>query len=58
MAKRNTMNALMWGSIALPATAMAGSYAAFFVPKSSGGSGGGVAAKDALGNDVKSKAWL
>merc|ERR1719258_551527 len=58
MAKRNTMNALMWGSIALPATAMAGSYAAFFVPKSSGGGGGGVAAKDALGNDVKAQAWL
>ena len=58
MAKRNTMNALMWGSIALPATAMAGSYAAFFVPKSSGGAGGGVAAKDALGNDVKAQAWL
>merc|ERR1711924_359089 len=36
-------------------TAMAGSYAAFFVPKSSGG---GVAAKDALGNDVKAQAWL
>lgn len=46
------------GGISLPVAGLAGPYALFFVPKSSGGSGGGQAAKDALGNDVKSNAWL
>jgi cytochrome b6-f complex iron-sulfur subunit len=37
---------------------LAGPYALFFVPKGSGGGAGGQAAKDALGNDVKTNAWL
>lgn len=36
---------------------LAGPYALFFVPKSSGGGSGGQAAKDALGNDVKASVW-
>ena len=37
---------------------MAGPFALFFVPKSSGGGAGGQAAKDALGNDVKESEWV
>jgi cytochrome b6-f complex iron-sulfur subunit len=58
MNKRNVMNLLLLGGAALPVAGLAGPYALFFVPKSSGGAGGGQAAKDALGNDVKSNAWL
>jgi hypothetical protein len=37
---------------------LGGPYLLFFVPKGSGGGAGGQAAKDALGNDVKTNAWL
>eukprot|EP00879_Flechtneria_rotunda_P007776 GHRR01008149.1.p1 GENE.GHRR01008149.1~~GHRR01008149.1.p1 ORF type:complete len:206 (-),score=31.44 GHRR01008149.1:1390-2007(-) len=56
--KRNIMNLLLLGGAALPVAGLAGPYALFFVPKSSGGGAGGRAAKDALGNDVKANAWL
>jgi cytochrome b6-f complex iron-sulfur subunit len=46
------------GGIGLPVAGLAGPYALFFVPKGSGGGAGGQAAKDALGNDVKTNAWL
>merc|ERR1712224_639453 len=58
MAKRNTMNILLVGAASLPITSLALPYALFFVPKSSGGSTGGIAAKDALGNDIKASDWL
>lgn len=58
MNRRNVMNALLLGAAGLPATTMLGAYAFFFVPKGSGGGGAGQAAKDALGNDVKSATWL
>lgn len=37
---------------------LGGPYLLFFVPKGAGGGTGGQAAKDALGNDVKTNAWL
>ena len=58
MNKRNVLNLMLLGAVGLPGTAMLGGYAYFFVPKSAGGSGGGVAAKDAAGNDIKESAWL
>merc|ERR1712174_91396 len=58
MNRRNIMNLLLVGAAGLPATAMAGSFAYFFVPKSAGGGGGLLSAKDALGNDVKNSEWL
>jgi len=58
MNKRNIMNLLLLGAISLPVGGLAVPFAVFFVPKSSGGSGGGQSAKDALGNDVKASEWL
>mmetsp|Transcript_5655 Transcript_5655/g.9946 ORF Transcript_5655/g.9946 Transcript_5655/m.9946 type:complete len:213 (-) Transcript_5655:73-711(-) len=58
MAKRNTMNLLLAGAVGGPASIGLGIYAGFFVPPKSGGTGGGVAAKDALGNDIKKDAYL
>jgi len=58
MPKRRLMNVAMFGAIGLPATAMAGCFAGFFVPNTGGGGGGGQTAKDALGNDVTLKGWL
>eukprot|EP01025_Chloroclados_australasicus_P028765 TRINITY_DN284_c2_g1_i3.p2 TRINITY_DN284_c2_g1~~TRINITY_DN284_c2_g1_i3.p2 ORF type:complete len:217 (+),score=26.78 TRINITY_DN284_c2_g1_i3:121-771(+) len=58
MNKRNIMNLLLVGAAGLPIGTMAVPYLAFFVPKSSGGSGGGQTAKDALGNDIKQSTWL
>ncbi|KAA8491834.1 Cytochrome b6-f complex iron-sulfur subunit 1, cyanelle [Porphyridium purpureum] len=57
MAKRNTMNLLLFGAVATPATIGLGLYAGFFVPPKVGGGSGGVVAKDALGNDVKKAAF-
>ncbi|KAF6261920.1 cytochrome b6-f complex iron-sulfur subunit, chloroplastic [Scenedesmus sp. NREL 46B-D3] len=56
--KRNIMNLLLLGGIGLPVAGLGGPYLLFFVPKGSGGGTGGQAAKDALGNDVKTNAWL
>jgi len=58
MNKRNVMNLLLAGGVALPVGGLAVPYALFFVPASSGGGGGGIAAKDALGNDIKLESWL
>lgn len=58
MNKRNIMNLILLGGVAVPATGMLGAYALFFVPASAGGAGGGQVAKDALGNDVKANSWL
>lgn len=56
--KRTVMNLLLLGAAGLPVAALGGPFLYFFVPKSSGSAGGGVTAKDALGNDVKASAWL
>ena len=82
MDKRNVMNLLLAGGIALPVGALAVPYALFFVPvryislrgliltptvsnfhctllsRSAGGGAGGIAAKDALGNDITETSWL
>ncbi|KAG1347211.1 Cytochrome b6-f complex iron-sulfur subunit [Cocos nucifera] len=58
MSKRQLMNLLLLGSLSLPTAGILVPYASFFVPPGSGGEGGGVVAKDALGNDVLADAWL
>jgi len=58
MDKRNTMNLLLAGGVALPAVGMAGPFLAFFMPKSAEGGGGAQPAKDAQGVEVKLTAWL
>jgi cytochrome b6-f complex iron-sulfur subunit len=58
MGRRNTVNLLLLGAVGLPGSLLAGGYAYFFVPPGSGGTGGGVTAKDALGNDVFASKWL
>lgn len=58
MGKRNTMNLLLAGSAGGVALGSLYPFTMFFVPKSSGGSGGGVAAKDALGTEVKKAKYL
>ncbi|PON45269.1 Rieske iron-sulfur protein [Parasponia andersonii] len=58
MSKRQLMNLLLLGAIALPTAGMLVPYATFFAPPGSGGTGGGTIAKDALGNDVLAAEWL
>merc|ERR1712113_216774 len=58
MGKRNTMNLLLLGAVGAPASALAGGFVYFLVPPSAGGAGGGVVAKDKVGNDVKESEWL
>merc|ERR1711865_275049 len=58
MDKRNTMNILLAGAASLPVGSLAFPYILFFVPKSAGGSSGGIVAKDALGGDIKASDWL
>ena len=53
MGKRNTMNLLLLGAVGAPASALAGGFVYFLVPPSAGGAGGGVVAKDKIGNDVR-----
>ncbi len=52
MGRRQFMNLLTFGTIT--GTALGGLYPVvkYFIPPASGGAGGGVTAKDALGNDV------
>ncbi|KAL6777833.1 PETC1 [Auxenochlorella protothecoides x Auxenochlorella symbiontica] len=57
-AKRTTMNLLLAGSVGLPVVAMAIPFFSFFVPVKAAGTGAGLVAKDALGNDVKKSEWL
>lgn len=58
MAKRNTMNLLLFGSLSTVALGSLYPFTYFFVPKSSGGGSGGTQAKDALGNSVKKTDYL
>jgi cytochrome b6-f complex iron-sulfur subunit len=51
------MNAILVGAIGVSTLGLAIPYIAFFVPPGSGGAGGGVTAKDALGNDVTVASW-
>lgn len=58
MGRRQFMNLLMFGS--LTGTALGALYPVvkYFIPPSSGGAGGGVTAKDALGNDISLSNFL
>uniref|UniRef100_A0A0C9RX10 plastoquinol--plastocyanin reductase n=1 Tax=Wollemia nobilis TaxID=56998 RepID=A0A0C9RX10_9CONI len=58
MGKRKLMNLLLLGTISLPVAGMLGPYALVFVPPKAGNTGGGLVAKDAIGNDIKASAWL
>eukprot|EP00246_Nothoceros_aenigmaticus_P013982 TRINITY_DN5119_c0_g1_i1.p1 TRINITY_DN5119_c0_g1~~TRINITY_DN5119_c0_g1_i1.p1 ORF type:complete len:231 (-),score=16.42 TRINITY_DN5119_c0_g1_i1:292-984(-) len=58
MEKRNLMNLLLLGAVALPSAALLGPFTFFLVPPSSGGGGVGINAKDALGNDITLSGWL
>merc|ERR1711918_129648 len=51
------MNNILLGSVGLTVAGLAGPYLYFFVPKGSGGGGGGIPAKDALGNDTTVDSW-
>merc|ERR1712051_1183017 len=58
MDRRNLMNLILVGSAAVTVGGLAVPYIAFFVPPGSGGGAGGVAAKDALGNDIIAAEYL
>ncbi len=52
MGRRQFMNLLSFGAVTGTALGALYPIVKFFIPPSSGGSGGGVTAKDALGNDI------
>ena len=57
MQRRTIMNLVLLGGAALPVGWLGGGFVYFFVPPGSGGAGGGLQAKDALGNSVKATEW-
>ncbi|EFJ35214.1 hypothetical protein SELMODRAFT_166088 [Selaginella moellendorffii] len=58
MGKRQLLNTLLLGALSLPTVGILGPYLYFFVPPGSGGSGTGLVAKDAIGNDILVTEWL
>merc|ERR1711966_188004 len=56
--RRNLMNLILVGSAAVTVGGLAVPYILFFVPPGSGGGSGGTPAKDALGNEIKTKEYL
>ena len=58
MGRRQFMNLILGGSAAVTVLGAIYPVAAYFVPPSSGGSGGGVSAKDAFGKDVMASKFL
>lgn len=52
MDRRNLMNLILVGSAGLTVAGLGLPYVYFFFPPGAGGAGGGVTAKDALGNDL------
>jgi cytochrome b6-f complex iron-sulfur subunit len=58
MGRRQFMNFLTFGTITGTALGALYPVVKFFIPPSSGGSGGGVTAKDKLGNEVSVSAFL
>jgi len=58
MGRRNMMNALLLGSVAGPILVLPAVLISFLIPAKTGGGGGGIIAKDALGNDVKVADWI
>merc|ERR1719253_2062879 len=58
MGRRQLMNAFLLGSVAGPLLVLPAVLISYLTPAKAGGGGGGLVAKDALGNDVKVDAWL
>jgi len=58
MNRRVAMNAILAGSAGVVVLGLAIPYISFFVPKSAGGAGGGVIARDAVGQDVTVEGWV
>ena len=58
MSKRTTLNIILFGTTSAAVLATGAPFVAFFVPVKSGGTGGGVVARDALGNEVKKQAYI
>lgn len=58
MGRRQFMNLLTFGSVTGVALGALYPVAKYFIPPSTGGSGGGVTAKDALGNPVRLSTYV
>ena len=58
MGRRQFMNLLTFGSITGVAAGALYPVVSYFIPPSSGGEGGGIAAKDAVGNDILAEDFL
>ncbi|MEM6449422.1 MAG: cytochrome b6-f complex iron-sulfur subunit [Cyanobacteria bacterium P01_D01_bin.105] len=58
LGRRQFMNLLTFGTITGTVLGAAYPVIKYFIPPSSGGAGGGVTAKDALGNNVNASAFL
>ena len=52
MDRRVLMNLILVGSAAVTVGGLAVPFIAFFIPPGSGGGGGAITAKDAIGNDI------
>ena len=57
MQRRSIMNLVLLGGAALPVGWMGGGFIYFLVPPVAGGGSSGVAALDALGDQVKLSSW-
>merc|ERR1719258_228344 len=57
MQKRTLMNLILLGSVALTVGGLGGPFLYYFYPAGIGGGGGGLIAKDALGDDVTFAGW-
>ncbi|CAM9835804.1 unnamed protein product [Sphacelaria rigidula] len=58
MSRRQAMNLILFSSLGINVLGLAVPYIAFFVPPGTGGTGAGVVAHDAIGNDVTTASWL
>lgn len=58
MGRRQFMNLLTFGAATGTALGMLYPVVRYFIPPSSGGAGGGVVAKDSLGNDITASSYL
>merc|ERR1712048_525808 len=56
--KRTLMNLILLGSVTATVGTLGGPFALFFLPAGGGGAGGGLVAKDAIGDDVTFSGWL
>eukprot|EP00802_Teleaulax_amphioxeia_P018506 Tamp_18699.p1 GENE.Tamp_18699~~Tamp_18699.p1 ORF type:complete len:256 (+),score=40.43 Tamp_18699:191-958(+) len=58
MGRRQLMNAFLLGSVAGPLLVLPAVLISYLTPAKAGGGGGGLVARDALGNEVKEADWL